>query len=274
MSHQSNRIAAFILPNTKHLFFGELLFEVESALYEKNYKLMVCNSSEQLEKELIYIDMLKTNRVDSMILLTNNDIEKHLDKKYRIISFDRIFDGIPCVASDNYTGGKLAAEHLIERGARKFMFIGDDQQGAHTIVKTEVSKRRIAFKETLRQHGYNHLVEIEYPLGNYIDIPDQVQEQVLKHNEVDGIFCISDTVAARVIKTLENSGRRVPEDVKVIGYDGGRSFLNLGKSITSIDQQPHISAKAIVNIIDQYYNDHAIDPIIITPVKLKSGETT
>ncbi|MGB0202953.1 MAG: LacI family DNA-binding transcriptional regulator [Acholeplasmataceae bacterium] len=274
MTQQKNRIAAFILPNTKHLFFGELLFEVESALYEKNYKLMVCNSSEQLEKELIYIDMLKSNRVDSMILLTNNDIEEHLDKKYRIISFDRIFEGIPCVASDNYTGGKLAAEHLIERGARKFMFIGDDQQGSHTIVKTEVSKRRLAFKETLKKHGYTHLIEVEYPLGNYIDIPDDVQEQVLKHHEVDGIFCISDTVAARVIKTIESSGKRVPEDVKVIGYDGGRSFLNLGKSITSIDQQPQLSAKAIVNIIDQYYNDHEIEPIIITPVKLIVGEST
>lgn len=274
MTQQKNHIVAFILPNTKHLFFGELLYEVESALYEKNYKLMVCNSSERIEKELSYIEMLKTNRVDSMILLTNNDIAHLLDKKYRIISFDRIFDDIPCVASDNYEGGRLAALHLIERGAKKFMFIGDDQQGSDNIVKTEVSKRRLAFIETLKLKGFHHVIEIEYPLGNYIDIPDDVQQQVLLHKDVDGIFCISDAVAASVIKTLELAGKHVPRDVKVMGYDGGRSFLNLGKTITSIDQQPHLTAKAIVDIIEHYYKNTTIEPFQITPVKLVIGETT
>jgi DNA-binding LacI/PurR family transcriptional regulator len=235
---------------------------------------MVCNSSERIEKELFYIDMLKTNRVDSMILLTNNDIEHLLDKKYRIISFDRIFEGIPYVASDNFEGGRLAAQHLIERGAKKFMFIGDDQQGMETIVKTEVSKRRIAFIETLESKGFHDIVEIEYPLGNYIDIPDEVQQQVLAHPEVDGIFCISDAVAARVIKTLEKAGKKVPYDVKVMGYDGGRSFLNLGKQITSIDQQPHLTAKAIVDIIEHYYKNTNSEPFKITPVQLVIGETT
>lgn len=274
MTQQKNHIVAFILPNTKHLFFGELLYEIESALYEKNYKLMVCNSSERIEKELAYIEMLKTNRVDSMILLTNNDIEHLLDKKYRIISFDRIFEGIPYVASDNYEGGRLAALHLIERGATKLMFVGDDQQGINSIVKTEVSKRKQAFIETLKSNGFNQVIEIEYPLGNYIDIPEAVQQQVLEHEDVDGIFCISDAVAARVIKTLELAGKSVPNDVKVIGYDGGRSFLNLGKTITSIDQQPHLSAKAIVDIIEHYYNNTSIEPSQITPVKLVIGDTT
>lgn len=274
MTQQKNHIVAFILPNTKHLFFGELLYEIESALYEKNYKLMVCNSSERIEKEISYIEMLKTNRVDSMILLTNNDIEHLLDKKYRIISFDRIFEGIPYVASDNFEGGRLAAQHLIERGAKKFMFIGDDHQGMETIVKTEVSKRRIAFMETLKEQGFYDIIEIEYPLGNYIDIPDEVQQQVLAHPEVDGIFCISDAVAARVIKTLEKAGRHVPNQVKVMGYDGGRSFLNLGKQISSIDQQPHLTAKAIVDIIEHYYKNISIEPFKITPVQLVIGETT
>jgi DNA-binding LacI/PurR family transcriptional regulator len=274
MTQQKNHIVAFILPNTKHLFFGELLYEVESALYEKNYKLMVCNSSERIEKELAYIEMLKTNRVDSMILLTNNDIAHLLDKKYRIISFDRIFEGIPYVASDNYEGGRLAALHLIERGAKKFMFIGDDQQGSDSVVKTEVSKRRLAFIETLKSKGFHDVVEIEYPLGNYIDIPDDVQQEVLVHKDVDGIFCISDAVAARVIKTLELSGKQVPKDVKVMGYDGGRSFLNLGKSITSIDQKPHLTAKAIADIIEHYYKNTRIEPFQITPVNLVIGETT
>jgi DNA-binding LacI/PurR family transcriptional regulator len=273
MTQQKNHIVAFIVPNTTHMFFGELVYEVEKKLYEKNYKLMLCTSTEELEKEIIYIDMLSTNRVDAIILLTNNDIEKYLNVKHNIVSVDRRFQHIPFVASNNYRGGELAALHLMERGATRFMFIGDDQQGEHTIVNTEVSLRRFAFKETLKKHGYEEVVDIEYPLGNYIDIPSSVEEELLKHPEVNGIFCISDAVAAFVIKALLNQGRNIPKDVKVVGYDSGRSFLNLGLEMTSIDQQPNLLAEALVNTIEQFYQQKETSNTI-TPVRLKIGQTT
>lgn len=274
MTLQKNNIVAFILPNTKHLFFGELLYEVEKALFKRNYKLMLCTSSESIEKEIIFLEMLKTNRVDAIILLTNNDIEPYLNKGDHIVSFDRIFDGFPYVASDNFKGGKLAALHLIEKGAKRFMFIGDDQQGIHTKVKTDVSLRKKAFLQTIKEYTHSDVIDIEYPLGNYIDLPEFVYEEVLKHKDVDGIFCISDAVAARIVKVLESSGKRVPEDVKVIGYDGVASFLNLGKSLTSINQRVDLTAEAIVKAIESFENKEEKEMKTITDVELVIGETT
>ena len=83
--------------------------------------------------------------VDAIILLTNNDVESYLDKKLPIISFDRKFSDVPCVSSDNYSGGVIAAKHLIEKGCKHILFIGDDAQGVNTKVDTEVSKRRLGF---------------------------------------------------------------------------------------------------------------------------------
>jgi DNA-binding LacI/PurR family transcriptional regulator len=274
MTLQKNNIVAFILPNTKHLFFGELLYEVEKALFKRNYKLMLCTSSENIEKEIIYLEMLKTNRVDAIILLTNNDIEPYLNKGDHIVSFDRIFDGFPYVASDNFKGGELAALHLIERGAKHFMFIGDDQQGIHTKVKTDVSLRKKAFLETIKKHTHSEVIDVEYPLGNYIDLPEFVYEKVLKHPNVDGIFCISDAVAARIVKVLESSGKRVPEDVKVIGYDGVASFLNLGKSLTSINQRVDLTAEAIAVAIESFELKEEKELKTITDVELVIGQTT
>jgi len=274
MTLQKNNIVAFILPNTKHLFFGELLYEVEKALFKRNYKLMLCTSSENIEKEISYLEMLKTNRVDAVILLTNNDIEPYLNPLDRIVSFDRIFEGFPYVASDNYQGGKLAALHLIERGAKTFMFIGDDQQGIHTKVKTDVSLRKKAFIETIKERTGQDVIDIEYPLGNYIDLPEFVYEKVLEYQEVDGIFCISDAVAARIVKMLESKGKRLPEDVKVIGYDGVKSFLNLGKSLTSINQRVDLTAEAIVVAIESFGKKELKQMRTITEVELVIGETT
>ncbi len=273
MTRQKNNIVAFILPNSTHLFFGELLYFVEKELFQYGYKVMICNSSESLEKELVYLDMLKNNRVDAVILLTNNDIEKYLDKTMAVMSFDRRFADVPFVASDNYNGGVLAAKKLIESGCHNFMFIGDDAQGESTTVITEVSKRRIGFINYLKTKGFDNVVNIEYPLGNYLKIPDVVHDEIAKYPEVDGIFVISDSAACDVIKELNNRGKRVPEDVKVIGFDGGRSFINLGKRITSIGQSPELIAKAIGEIIDGFYKNKPIKNKII-PIYFQEGDTT
>jgi DNA-binding LacI/PurR family transcriptional regulator len=272
MTKQKNGIVALIIPNSTHLFFGELVHFIEQELFEYGYKLMVCNSSEKIEKELVYLEMLKNNRVDTVILLTNNDIEDYLDKKLSLISFDRRFKDVPYVASDNYAGGIMAAEYLIESGCKNLMFIGDDAQGENTPVITEVSNRRIGFMNYVKEKGLNNVINIEYPLGDYVKIPYDVHERIKKHVEVDGIFCISDAVAAEVVTELEKSGRKVPEDVKVVGFDGGRSFINLGKSITSIGQNPKKIAEAIGKMINAYYEK---EPIVnqIIPIYFFKGDT-
>lgn len=272
MTLQRNHIVAFILPNSTHLFFGELLYFVEEELFNKGYKLMICNSSMQTEKDLAYIELLKKNRVDAIILLTNNDVESYLDKTLPIISFDRKFEGVPFVASDNYHGGVMAARHLVEKGCKHIMFIGDDAQGVNTKVSTEVSKRRLGFIDELKKHGIDHIINVEYPLGNYIYIPEYVHQIIRSHPEVDGIFCISDAVAAEVIINLEKHGRRIPEDVRVIGFDGGRSFLNLGKRLTSIGQSPKLIAEAIANMIVKFYSKEKVENTIV-PVYFQDGDT-
>ncbi|HPJ24404.1 MAG TPA: substrate-binding domain-containing protein, partial [Bacillota bacterium] len=261
-----------ILPNSKHLFFGELLYNVEEELFEYGYKLMLCNSSEKLEKEIVYLDMLKNNRVDAVILLTNNDVEKYLNKKLPIVSFDRYFDDVPFVASDNYQGGILAADRMIKHGCKQIMFIGDDAQGEHTDVKTDVSNRRIGFINRLNEHGFTNIINLEYPLKNYFVTVEQFEKYLAPYPDVDGIFCISDSVAYTVIKVLQGKGKRVPEDVKVIGYDGGKTFNNLGMKITSIDQDPVKIAKAIRELLMNYDYENKQKKIII-PVSISEGDT-
>jgi len=273
MTLQKNKIVAFILPNITHLFFGELSYYVEQELFEHGYKLMICNSSEQIAKEIVYLEMLKNNRVDAVILLTNNDVESLIDKNKPVVSFDRKFKDVPFVASDNYRGGVMAAKKLLELGCKNFMFIGDDAQGDSSPVDTEVTNRRLGFNEYLKSHGIENIVNIEYPLGDYIVSADYVRGLMSEYKDTDGIFAISDAAAAAVIEEIEKSGKRVPEDVKVIGFDGGRSFLNLGKKISSIGQSPKLIAKAICSTILNSCNAKPVKNQII-PVYFFEGETT
>ncbi|KAF0226027.1 MAG: LacI family transcriptional regulator [Erysipelotrichaceae bacterium] len=272
MALQKNNLVAFLLPNSTHLFFGELLNSVEKELYQRGYMLMLCNSSERIEKEIIYVEMLKKSRVDGLIMLTNNNIEPFIEKQFPIVSFDRRFEDVPCVSSDNYQGGVMAARYLLDNGCHKFMFIGDDAQGEHTSVNTEVSKRRKGFIEELRRQGIHHVINIEYPLGDYNYIPETVYQSVIDHPEVDGIFANNDNIAAEVVKHLEDQGRKVPKDVKVIGFDGGRGGYRLNKTITSISQDPDAIAIALVESVVSRINGNKVNDKII-PVNFATGET-
>jgi DNA-binding LacI/PurR family transcriptional regulator len=272
MTLQKNDIVAFILPNSTHLFFGELLYSVEEELFKYGYKVMLCNSSEKIEKELVYLNMLRNKIVDAVILLTNNDVESYLDKSLPIISFDRRFTNVPFVASDNYGGGVLAANYLISKGCKKFMFIGDDAQGIHSHVMTEVSKRRVGFIETLEQHGFHDIINIEYPLGDYVVTKEMIKDLVKDYRDVDGIFTVSDAVAHSIVQIYEEMGKNVPNNVKVIGYDGGRSFLNFGKKITSINQDTNAIAIKIRQMIVNY-RMQIPNVSQIVPVTISKGDT-
>ena len=272
MLRQKSHLVAFVLPNNTHLFFGELLYELEKILFQDDYKVMICNSSEDIKKEIEFLNMLKNNRVDALILLTNNDIEAEIDSSLPIVSFDRRLGNVPYVVSDNYGGGQLAAKLLLEAGCKKYMFVGDDAQGDSTTIKTEVSKRRIGFLDYLHEHGIDDIVNYEYHLGNYLIKPEVVSDIIGNNLDVEGIFAISDAVAFAIIQELEKRGKRVPEDVKVIGFDGGRSFLNSGKRITSIGQSPKEIAKALRNsIINLYEKKEAEDQIV--PIYYAEGDT-
>ncbi|MFW5838655.1 MAG: LacI family DNA-binding transcriptional regulator [Bacillota bacterium] len=272
MTKQATNIIAFVLPNSSHIFFSELLYYVETELYEHGYKLMVCNSASNLEKELDYISMLKKNRVDGIIFLTSTDVEKYLDPKLPIISFDRHFKGIPFVASDNYEGGRIAAKILLSTRPKKMLFIGDDAQGELSSITTEVSKRRIGFSEYLKEHHYNNVKIIEYPQGTEHIPVKFINELVGEHLDYDAIFAISDMLAHIVIEALEAYGKRVPEDVKIIGYDGVKSYLNLGKQISSIEQPVADIAKVITNSILARINGKTVKSTIL-PVSYKQGDT-
>ncbi|MDD3123235.1 MAG: LacI family DNA-binding transcriptional regulator [Candidatus Izemoplasmatales bacterium] len=272
MLKQKSNIVAFVQPNNTHFFFSELLYEIEKLLYEDNVKVMVCNSSEELEKEIEFINMLQLNRVDALILLTNNEIQDKVKPGMPIVSFDRRFDGIPFVASDNYSGGIMAADELYKNGCRNMLFIGDDAQGEHSNIQTEVSKRRIGFVDRCKELRVNEVLTYEYPLGDYLISPNRVKQIIKDNPQTDGIFAISDAVALAVIKELEKNGKKVPEDVKVIGFDGGRSFLNLGKRISSIGQSPKLIGKAIRDAVIKQINNQKVNDIIL-PVYFSKGET-
>jgi len=121
---RSNMIG-LIIPTISHPFFAELTYFLEYYADQKGYKLLLCNSNRNISKEVEYIEMLKKNQVDAIIMGSAVlDVQHYLHLDLPIVSFDRVIsEDIPVVTSNNLEGGKLVARLLIDKGCLHPVFI-------------------------------------------------------------------------------------------------------------------------------------------------------
>ena len=267
-SNKTNTIA-ILMPSLKHPFFANLTDELIECLTREGYRsiLMITNSDRETEKECF--SMVKNNKADGVIALTYHpDLE--VDSSIPIVTIDRhLGDMIPCVSSDNFHGGELAAEKLIELGCRKLLFLRISAE-----IPGEPDKRCAGFESVCGKKGipYQSVLvkdkDTEEPIFRFLE------EHFGDGNyDFDGIFCNSDILAVRVRRFLENRGIGIPEQVQIIGYDGIFNPFTGGFVCSSIEQPLAQMSQAVVTLLMNYVEmTEGIN--VLLPVRYVSGGTT
>ncbi len=260
---------ALVMPSLRHPFFAVLTNELSNCLMRYGYRsiLMITNYDSVAEKNCLAL--VQQNKIDGVIALSYSpDLE--IDDSVPVVTIDRHFNNeLPCVSSDNYRGGEMAAEKLIELGCRSLLFmrIGPNIFG-------EADKRGPGFENACRMAKVSHesliisYEDTEEPFYRFLE--DHIQDGKLSF---DGIFCNSDGLAVRVCDFLRERGIRIPEDVQIVGYDGIVNYAT-GRFSCSTIVQPvtEMAETAVKLLLDQ---DGAIPPAnIALPVYFAPGGTT
>lgn len=266
---RKSKMVALLLPSIWHPFFSELAYYIEDELDREGFKLMLCNSGGKPEKELYYLEMLQQNKVAGIVGITYNDIEDNVSNDIPIVSIDRHFNkNITCVTSDNYEGGRLALRELVKAGARKPAYLG-----SVTSVFSETMNRREGFIDEAKKLGVDYIV-YEKP-DPVVDDDAYFGEFLRDHRDVDGIFAITDMFAAKYIERAGREGIRVPDDVKVIGYDGIQDHPYFHPILSTIRQPVEEMARMTIRLLYKKIEGEILDrEVYLLPVKFRQGETT
>ena len=258
---------ALVMPSLSHPFFASLTDALTNCLRSFGYRslLMITNYDSVAEKNCF--QLAQQNKIDGIIALSYSpDLE--VDVSVPVVTIDRHFSAnIPCVSSDNYRGGALAAEKLIALGCRRLLSfrIGPNIYG-------EVEKRVNGFESACRlakvpcQGLFLSDDDTEAPFYQFL--MTHIREGKL---EFDGIFCNSDGLAVRVTEFLQSQGIRIPEDVQIIGYDGIINFATQRYYCSTIVQPVAEMAETAVRCLINADNAPAN---ISLPVKFAPGGTT
>lgn len=260
---------ALILPSIRHPFFADLADALAESLTRRDLRPILMITKYDPEAERKCFALVRQNKVDGIVALTYTP-GLEIQHGFPFVTIDRYMNpSIPCVASDNFGGGRLAAEKLCECGAKRLLFlrIGVSVAGA-------VDDRLSGFESVCRERGLPHLAlsarteEGEEPVMRCLE-----EHFAQGRRDFDGIFCNTDWLAVRVLKKLRELGVRVPEEVQLIGYDGIRAFAEDGYICSTIVQPVKEMAEAAVSLLLR--EDRTALPEKLTlPVRYAPGWTT
>lgn len=257
-----------IFPTTSNPFYGQLIFHIENIAASLGYKVLLCNSQGQEEKEKKYLKMLQRNQVDGIIAGAHNrGIEEYRIPTLPVVGVDRyLSENIPVVSSDNYDGGRQATQMLINKGCRNIIHINGPIS-----LETPANLRRKAYEDVMRENG---LISCTYEVSQN---DEEIIEKLFDENtEVDGIFASDDLIASRVIREAKKRKINIPSDLKVIGYDGTETARLLLPELSTVQQPIKAIAEKTVEILIKHINseeDHLPQETIL-PVTLIESETT
>ncbi|MFG6369076.1 MAG: LacI family DNA-binding transcriptional regulator [Lachnospiraceae bacterium] len=260
---------AVLIPNIVDPFFSALAYHINTALLKQKYRMLLCCTGSDSTQEQEYITMAQQNKVDGIIGLTYNP-KLVIEENTPFVTIDRSMGaGIPCVASDNFAGGQLAAEKLADFGCKNVAFLRIGSS-----LSNEPNKRKAGFENGCLSRGLHYEMKILDDSAPYEEFEKFLSEHI--HNgklSFDGIFCVTDRLAYSVIQTLQRLRQRVPEDVQVIGYDGIRLFGNMDYICSTIVQPlPEIAEMCVELLLRE--NMKTKPPLICLPVTYAYGGTT
>lgn len=268
---KSSRIIGVIVPNIKNPFFNELAGAIEEEAYQNGFRMLLCSSDNDTKKELANIQILTQMNADGIVVMTNSEKTGKAVTKCDIpvVLVDRKLTGgkeIAVVESDNYKGGRLACEHLLRCGCKNIVCMKCPE-------KFSSARRRYrGYQDVCREYGIKEqYVDSTY---DYEDGLKAAEEILRRYPDVDGIIASNDMVAMSAYKILTEAGRRVPDDVQIVGFDNINLSRLFTPEITTVAQPIAQMGKLAVQIILCNGEGTAFQKENILDVELIERQTT
>ena len=274
---QEDDLKLILAVSPKHStpYFGILLMHLQTEAEKYGYNIVLSASTfnrETIEKNL---RQLAQRKVSGIIVATYTDYaDLFVDASLPVVVVgSKMVDGLSTVHSDDVAVGRIAARHLMSRGAKEFVYVSGNAYGL------ENDGRYQGFASELERCG--HTVVAQHLTWGDIDagtMSDAVMQVVLEHPTADGIFAESQTLSMECLNAYQSLGYRIPQDVHIIGY--GNPYLSghcLPKLTVIRENTQLIAQKAIEQVVRMIEGETSSDdkaPEIVVPVALEVNQTT
>jgi LacI family transcriptional regulator, repressor for deo operon, udp, cdd, tsx, nupC, and nupG len=229
-------IIAVLIPKISTPFFSQLIEILEMAASAKGYQLIICQTQFSKQKELNYLNLLKTKQVDGVIMTSiENDwsiIDAYLNYGPIVLCNEMIEHAqIPMVYMNQASSGYNVAKHLLEMGHRQIAYCSNG------IVSEGMKAREKGFKRALLESGCTFDENFHFENVASIEDGKQIFRKITEMKiKPTAIFTGGDSVAAGFISEAKKHGWNIPEDFAVVGFDNMEISELFDPKITTVVQ--------------------------------------
>lgn len=221
------RMIGVVLPKINSSSISRMVAGISGVLSENGYQMLLANTDNDIEEELNYLETFKENYVDGILFVATILTGRHKkllgECKVPVVILGQRLKGYSCVYQKDFQAAEELAELLLA-GSKKPCFIGvtekDEAVGAD---------RRAGYEAALSKQGIScvpeQLIEADFSMeAGY----RKMQEVLDKVPDVDAVFCVTDSIAQGAMACLADNGRKVPEQVRIVGM-GDSAFSRMAR---------------------------------------------
>lgn len=257
LKEKRSRSIGVIVCEIANNFFSQVINGIESIAYDRGYNVIVSQSRESYDREVIDLQYLASRSVDGVLISLSTETSdlSHLkalhDRGMPIVLFDRVNDDIDThkVIIDNYKGAYEATEHLIKNGFQRIAAVAGSEFLSIT------TERLAGYQDALKAHNIT-------PNKQYIQhcfyggmVSSEIEEAVNKlmtlKQKPDAIFTTSDKLTTGCLKTLKRRGLHVPKEVALVGFSNSDIAELLDPPLTVIHQPAEEMGRAATELLLQ-----------------------
>jgi len=256
-----------LIPSVSNPYFADIAGAIIAEARAKGYTTIVMDTMESEENQRACLSSLISRKVDGIIAAPcgeDKSLFEDIDKSVPVVLVDRYFSDtkLSYVTNNNYRGAYSATQHLINHGHRSIACIQGDTESLPNIRRVE------GFKKALANSGVDNEPIV---VGDAFSIKNGYLETKLlinRPNRPTAIFALSYTILLGVIKALNDSAIKVPDDISIVSFDDNLSLDYMTPSITRISQPVDEMGRLSTKLLFEKIEDHKTKP---TQIELSSS---
>jgi LacI family transcriptional regulator len=268
-SKRTNTIGV-IIPRLNSNFMSAVLSGMEKVANEASYNLIISQSLESAQKEVLNVQTMFNNRVDGIMVSLAYDttdtthFELLLKKGVPLLFFDRVLDMPHCttVVIDNRKSGYEATKHLLEQGCRSIFHITGQ------LTRTVYADRLAGYRSALQEYGldYNENNVLVTRLDEEAGI-DAAEKIMSMNPRPDGVFACNDTSAVSCMTALKHYGLKIPADIAFIGFNNDPISRVVEPDLSTVNypgfEMGKIAAQKLISHLNSEDGENITNSIIL-----------
>ena len=237
---RESKVIGVIIPSIVNHFFSSVIEGIMEVAYDKDYRVMLCQSNESHEKEVADARALLSSRVDGLLVSLAHETDRYdhfeefVDLGVPVVFFDKVppKPSYSTVVVDDFQGAYEAVSHLIGLGHRHIAhfrgpLLASTSRARYEGYQKALADHQIPFRDAL----VFPCVDISFEEGKTF-----AHRLLSEYQEVSALFTVTDTVAMGACVSAKALGRRIPKDLSLVGFSNWFMSQVIEPPLSSVSQ--------------------------------------